>query len=494
MTVEELEGRRRRDIEEQLIKRDLKRQKLHEAHNTPDAVAQAAEMNDPVMVRRRGRMMLPAPQVSETELEQIARMSTEALLDEEMMDGAGGDTTRGLLGQYGPTPARLASALPTPARTAPSGDRILMEAQNQARLQSMATPLVGGENPELNPSDFSGITPRPSVLATPNPLSGALTPGAGAGAAGMSVRRSGMGTAIAGVPSTPSVAGTPLRGAGRVGGGAPGATPMRTPIRDELGLNDADSLAMYGVPADTKRAEQARLAALRSEVRAGLSSLPAPQNEYQLVAPEMPEDAMDTDQLLEEDAADAKARKLREEAALAAEEEKKKSKVGGMMRNCSKHSAAVAVLGHCVCVLWCTPCVCCCQCWLCWRPPAVWPVAMSRPQHIVSPLVPWHKHPAHLPSLISTHLTNPKQTNKHTARTHTHAHTYAWPPQALQRGLPRPKHADLLPAPRPATEWGKLSLRERAEDLVVREVRTLLDHDAAKYPVIPVGKEAKKVG
>lgn len=57
---------------------------------------------------------------------------------------------------------------------------------------------------------------------------------------------------------------------------------MQTPIRDELGLNDADSLALMGTPGVGKRREQSRLAALRSELRAGLSALPAPQNEYQV--------------------------------------------------------------------------------------------------------------------------------------------------------------------------------------------------------------------
>ena len=73
-------------------------------------------------------------QVSETELEQIARMSTEALLEEGVVEGAGGDATRQLLGQYGPTPLRATPAA-TPARTAPTGDRIAQEAQNLARLQ-----------------------------------------------------------------------------------------------------------------------------------------------------------------------------------------------------------------------------------------------------------------------------------------------------------------------------------------------------------------------
>lgn len=70
--------------------------------------------------------------------------------------------------------------------------------------------------------------------------------------------------------------------------------------------------------------------------------------------------------------------------------------------------------------------------------------------------------------------------------------------QALQRGLPRPLSLDTLPRPRPASEQGKLSLREQAEDLVVRELGALLAHDSARYPVLPAAaakdKEAKKVG
>ena len=58
-------------------------------------------------------------------------------------------------------------------------DHITMEAQNMARLQAGQTPLYGGENPLKHQSDFSGVTPRQSVTATPNPLL-AMTPrGAG---------------------------------------------------------------------------------------------------------------------------------------------------------------------------------------------------------------------------------------------------------------------------------------------------------------------------
>lgn len=74
----------------------------------------------------------------------------------------------------------------TPRMVSANGlDRITMEAQNLARLQAGQTPLAGGDNPLLHDSDFSGVTPRQNVAATPNPLLGATprpgeTPRAGA--------------------------------------------------------------------------------------------------------------------------------------------------------------------------------------------------------------------------------------------------------------------------------------------------------------------------
>ena len=51
------------DIEANLMKRDEQRGKLKERHDQPAAVAKAMELNDAAASRRRGRMMLPAPQV-----------------------------------------------------------------------------------------------------------------------------------------------------------------------------------------------------------------------------------------------------------------------------------------------------------------------------------------------------------------------------------------------------------------------------------------------
>ena len=182
----------------------------------------------------------------------------------------------------------------TPARTpATGGNRVLQEAQNLRALQSGQTPLLGGENPDLHPSDFSGITPRATPSHTPNPLAAAAaavgaTPSHGgravAGVAATPQLGGGVGAtpgrAVAGVSATPSLLGS-TPGRGGVGGATQGATPMR----DALGLNDPDAWA--AMPA-SKREEAARLALQRNELRAGLSQLPQPKNEYQIVVPELP--------------------------------------------------------------------------------------------------------------------------------------------------------------------------------------------------------------
>jgi pre-mRNA-splicing factor CDC5/CEF1 len=54
------------DIEANLLKQDMAKAKLREQHDQPAAVAKALELNDAAAMRRRGRMMLPAPQVSIT--------------------------------------------------------------------------------------------------------------------------------------------------------------------------------------------------------------------------------------------------------------------------------------------------------------------------------------------------------------------------------------------------------------------------------------------
>jgi hypothetical protein len=223
----------------------------------------------------------------------------------------------------------------------------MQQAANLAKLRDLQTPLLGGENPELVGMDYSGIVPQRSTAATPNPLAAAaaaagMTPAgpgatpalgrAGSGSGGLlgaTPGRSGSGS-IAGVASTPSAlaiaggatpGGAALLASVRGGGGIPGATPMR--IRDQFGLNEGLGEGLEGA---SLRAQKAAAAALRSDLRAGLAGLPAPENEYSVALPELPDDEAEVS--VEEDAADVKARKAREAEAARQAEERKKSQVG----------------------------------------------------------------------------------------------------------------------------------------------------------------------
>lgn len=156
----------------------------------------------------------------------------------------------------------------------------MAEARNLRTMASVQTPLLGEENTPLRSQDeagtgYDGATPRHGIAATPNPLA---TPARGAPL------------------STPRTIAS--------------ATPMRTPARDNLSINDAAT--PYGeTPIDEKR----RLNAARRALKAGFASLPKPENNFELAEDEEEEVEEEEVVLTEEDAAerDAKLKAAREE-------------------------------------------------------------------------------------------------------------------------------------------------------------------------------------
>jgi pre-mRNA-splicing factor CDC5/CEF1 len=297
-TIEELEGKRRIDVEAQLRKQDVARNKIAERQDAPAAILHANKLNDPETVRKRSKLMLPPPQISDQELDEIAKLgyASDLVGSEELAEGS--SATRALLSNYPQTPNQAMTPLRTPQRTpASKGDAIMMEAENLARLRESQTPLLGGENPELHPSDFSGVTPKKKEIHTPNPL---LTPSATPGSAGLTPR-SGM---------------TPARD-----GFSFGMTPKGTPLRDELHINE--DMEMH----DSAKLELRRQADMKKSLRSGLSSLPQPKNEYQIVMQPVQEDAEELEEKIEEDMSDRMAREKAEEEARQQALLRKRSKV-----------------------------------------------------------------------------------------------------------------------------------------------------------------------
>ncbi|XP_071686102.1 cell division cycle 5-like protein [Rutidosis leptorrhynchoides] len=297
-TIEDLEGERRADKEARLRKQDIARNKIAQRQDAPSAILQANKMNDPETVRKRPKMNLPTPQIPDYELEHIAKISLPAL-SEELSEGS--NATRALLADYTQTPHQGMTPLRTPQRT-PAGkqDAIMMEAENQARLRLSQTPLLGGDNPDLHPSDFSGVTPKKKDVQTPNPM---LTPSAMSTPGPM------------GLGSTPRLGLTPRDGQSF------GLTPKGTPIRDDLRINE--ELEMH----DSGKLELRRQADTRRNLRSGLTGLPQPKNEYQIVVQPVPEDNEEMEEKMEEDMSDKIAREKAEEEAKLQALLKKRSKV-----------------------------------------------------------------------------------------------------------------------------------------------------------------------
>ncbi|KAL5214490.1 hypothetical protein ABZP36_003642 [Zizania latifolia] len=296
-TIEELEGKRRVDIEAQLRKQDIARNKILQRQDAPAAIIQANRLNDPEAVTKRSKLMLPPPQISDHELEEIAKMGNagDPSLTEE--PGEGSTATRALLTSYSQTPRLGMTPLRTPQRTpAGKGDAIMMEAENLARLRESQTPLLGGENPELHPSDFSGVTPRKKEMQTPNPMATPLaSPGPGV---------------------TPRIGMTPSRD------GSFGLTPKSTPFRDELRINEEVEMQ------DSAKLELRKQAELRKSLRSGFASIPQPKNEYQIVMPPITEEEREeAEEKIEEDMSDKLARERAEEQARQEALLRKRSKV-----------------------------------------------------------------------------------------------------------------------------------------------------------------------
>ncbi|KAG5636103.1 hypothetical protein H0H81_009099 [Sphagnurus paluster] len=251
--------------------------------------AQIQKLKEAESIGRRRKLILPAAQVGEAELEDIVKIGQAGENAKALVDG-GSDASGKLLSDHeGLENARMAR---TP-RTAPEQDTVLMEARNLRNMSMAQTPLLGDENTPMHVgpgggTGFESATPTHRVAFTPNPLA---TP----------LRDDVSGTSA-----------TPRNGVF--------ATPLRTPMRDSLSINPEGFSAVGATPRD----EHLRANSAKRALKAGFMSLPKPENNFELLVPEDEDDVTETAEanLSEEDAAerDARARRIREveeQAALA---------------------------------------------------------------------------------------------------------------------------------------------------------------------------------
>lgn len=283
-------GKRKGDQEDDA---DRKRRKNDKDGSAGSAAAVRAgrmqQIREAEQSSMRRALNLPAPQVSESELEEIVKMGMAGERANKMAGGE--DLTRGLVGNYsalvGGTPIR------TP-RAPPEEDRIANEIRNIKALTETQSSLLGGENNPLSEeggtTGFEGIAPRKHQLVTPNPMATPFRQGA-----------NGVGATPMGPPSIP------------------GATPMRTPARDNLAINK--ELGGGELVGSTPREVKVRENFMRQQLRSQLGLLPKPkETEWELE--ELPSETSEpfTHGLsVEEDAAerDRRNKAIQEKAARA---------------------------------------------------------------------------------------------------------------------------------------------------------------------------------
>eukprot|EP00794_Sanderia_malayensis_P000539 gene539-1191_t len=278
-----MDDKRRSDMEDMERKKDKQKQRRRKENDLPGSILQVNKLMNSEPSKKRSKLVLPAPQISDAELEEVVKLGVASESAKAIVDRDDDEASRALLSDYSVTPGTN-MPLRTP-RTPAQQDTVLQEAQNILALHQVDTPLKGGMNTALQQSDFKGATPQHQVLQTPN-----------------------------------SLIATPFRTPGREGGGftpkgavtpklGDGATPGRVSVRDKLSINREDAFADEQESEYAYRQQQAEL---KSSLKAGFSSLPKP-SDYDIVLLEdgdkEEEETAQADDFVE-DAADVDARKL----------------------------------------------------------------------------------------------------------------------------------------------------------------------------------------
>ncbi|XP_075971478.1 cell division cycle protein 21 [Anticarsia gemmatalis] len=277
-----LDGELHSEKEERDRRKDKNKLKQRKENDVPQAMLMGDQP-----ARKRSKLVLPEPQVTDQELQQVVKLGRASEAARESAGGGGAAPTDALLGEYALTPAAPA-ALRTPQQ---HQDRILMEAQNVMALTHVDTPLKGGLNTPLHQTDFSGALPQAQAVATPNTL--LVTP----------FRSSRTEVSTPGSFNTPSQTGN--------------QTALATPgLRDKLSINPEDRLS----GGDTPQLQNQLQKQQKASVRNALSSLPTPRNDYEIVVPDQEDEPMDgsANDVRVEDQADADARMLQEQEELRA--------------------------------------------------------------------------------------------------------------------------------------------------------------------------------
>ena len=165
-TRSEVEGTPHEVKEKQRLREDKEKLEALRKKDMPAAIMQMNQIRHDVPRTVRSKLMLPTPQVSDTELQELAKLGRSGM-DMSAAAALGNEATGSLLQDYSRTPQVTPQRTP---RMAAEKDTLLTEAMNIIALNQTAPVIAGGENAPLHDGggSFDGMTPKRAVIATPN--------------------------------------------------------------------------------------------------------------------------------------------------------------------------------------------------------------------------------------------------------------------------------------------------------------------------------------
>lgn len=228
-TMSEERRRDRQELEDR--KKDKEKLKRKRAEDNPESIF--SEKHE----KKRSKLLLPDPQISDAELDDIIKIGHVSDTVRELVDD---NPTSTLLHDYNES-SRL-NAVSSRTQRTPAGaiDTVKQAADDLLALTNVETPLKGGLNTPLHTLDFSGQSSTKQVVATPN-------------------------TVLTAVAATPKSVIT-----GEQTPGAPSTPGQTTPFRDQLNINQLEIIEP--VP--------------KIDLQRKFQSLPTPKNDFELILPE----------------------------------------------------------------------------------------------------------------------------------------------------------------------------------------------------------------
>jgi len=324
LELSRMEGKHEKEEEERERQKDKKRLKTLFAANAPQAITSISKTNDPTALRRRTELSLPAPQVSESELEDIVKLGQRSLMPPP---SEGRSSTQALVGDYTSAGGGLYSATPAAPQRTPMQENIILQEARNLRAFREITPFTAAQSEEELPdvaflnggTGFDSVKPRDNTVATPNLV--LRTPQVDAGAVGS-------GSTVMSSKATPKA--TPIlrdqfglnewQGKSLAVGGtpAPSATPMT-----EYGADDhSDAFSVSDMSMTSEISERKREKLRKLQLAEQLKSLPEPEYSYEVTIPQVEDEVEDVVMDKPVDEAD----RLRQDAEILAAEEVAKQK------------------------------------------------------------------------------------------------------------------------------------------------------------------------